>query len=115
MLLLTCDVATHDRFEWYDLRLFDEDGAALQFLSMLVQLIRHLFDARSHDVVRNDAFQLFEPKQGELRQDAALVRHALVTGETIVAVIRLEGRRKCWDIKDAMEGMGMGRGGEGRG
>lgn len=88
MLLVTCDVATYDRFEWYDLRLLDEDGPALQFLPVLVQLIWHLFNARSHDVVRNDAFQLFEPKQGELRQDAALVRHALVTGETIVAAIR---------------------------
>jgi hypothetical protein len=42
-----------------------------------VQLFRHLFDARSHDVVRNDAFQLAEPEERKFRQDAALVRNTL--------------------------------------
>ena len=63
MLLLTCDVTSHDCFEGYDLRLFDEDGSALELLLVLVQFLRHLLDARGHDVVRNDAFQLVEPEE----------------------------------------------------
>lgn len=63
MLLLTCDVTPYDCFDGYDLRLFDEDGSALELLPMLLQLLRHLLDVRRHDVVRNDAFQLVEPEE----------------------------------------------------
>ena len=63
MQLLTCDVTPYDRFEGYDFRLFDEDGAALELLPVLVQLLWHLLDARRHDVVRNDIFKLVEPEK----------------------------------------------------
>lgn len=76
-MLLTCDVTPYDRLEGYNLRFLHEDGAALELLPVLVQLFRHLFDARSHDVVRNDAFQLAEPEERKFRQDAALVRNTL--------------------------------------
>ena len=62
-MLLTCDEAPYDCFEGYNLRLFDEDGAALELLPMFVQLLWHLLDARRHDVIRNDAFQLVEPEE----------------------------------------------------
>ena len=54
-MLLTCDVTPYDRLEGYNLRFLDEDGAALKLHPVLVQLLRHLFNARGHDVVRNDA------------------------------------------------------------
>ena len=54
-MLLTCDVTPYDRLEGYNLRFLDEDGASLKLLPVLLQLLRHLFDARGHDVVRNDA------------------------------------------------------------
>jgi hypothetical protein len=76
-MLLTCDVTPYDRLEGYNLRFPDEDGAALKLRPVLVQLFRHLFDARSHDVVWDDAFQLAEPEERKFRQDAALVRNAL--------------------------------------
>jgi hypothetical protein len=76
-MLLTCDVTPYDRLEGYNLRFLDEDGAALKLLPVLVQLFRHLFNARSHDVVRNDASQPVEPEERKFRQDTALVRNAL--------------------------------------
>jgi hypothetical protein len=75
--LLACDVTPYDRFEGYNLRFLDEDGAALKLLPVLVQLFRHLVDARGHDVVRNDVSQLVEPEERKFRQDTAFVRNAL--------------------------------------
>ena len=76
-MLLTCDVTPYDRLEGYNLRFLDEDRSALKLLPVLVQLFWHLFDARSHDVVRNDASQLVEPEERKFRQDTALVRDTL--------------------------------------
>ena len=76
-MLLTCDVTPYDRLEGYNLRFLDEDGAALELLLVLVQLFRHLFDARSHDVVRNDDSKFVEPEERKFRQDTPLFRNTL--------------------------------------
>jgi hypothetical protein len=61
--VLTCDVPADDRLERYHLRLPDEDGATVELLRALAHLLQHVLDARSDDVVRDDAFQLVEPEE----------------------------------------------------
>lgn len=51
---------------------------------MLLHLLRHILDARSDDVVRNDTLQLVEPKKREFRENAAFFRNALATREAMV-------------------------------
>ena len=81
MLLLTCDVTPYDRLEGYNLCFLDEDGTALELLPVLVQLFWHLFDARRHDVVRDDTSQLVEPEERKFGKDTALVRNALYSSK----------------------------------
>ena len=76
-MLLTCNVTPYDGLQGYNLHLFDENGAALEPLPILAQHLRHLLNARGHDVIRNDVSQLVEPEEREFRQDTTLVRNAL--------------------------------------
>jgi hypothetical protein len=72
-LVPTCDISPYNRLEGYDLGLPDEDGAALQLLSVLVHLLPHLLNPRSYNVIRNDMFKLVEPEEREFREDSAFV------------------------------------------
>ena len=63
----------YDHLEGYDLRLPDEDGAALQIFPVLVFLLRHLLDPRSHDVIWDDMFKLVGPEEREFGEDSAFV------------------------------------------
>jgi hypothetical protein len=47
---------------------------------MVMHLLRHLVDARSDDVIRDDTPQLVEPEEREFRKDAYLaMREAIIT------------------------------------
>lgn len=86
----TCEVASDDRLERDDLGLPDEHRAAGEHGLVLAHLRGHRVDVRGDEVRRDHVLELLEPKQRDLREHLALVRHALLRPDRARSMVAAE-------------------------
>ena len=89
----TGDVTADDGLERDDLGLADEHRAALERRLVFPHLERHRVDVRGDEVRRDDVPELLEPEERDLRQDLALVWHALQRRARATETVRVGDSR----------------------